>query len=123
MGDEVVDVRRDQPVQRGARIVVALRTVARHLQQLAPALGEDGAEEIFLAGEDGVDRPHRHAGQARDVLQLGAVEAALGEHLLGRLDDVLAGRRRCAPAAPCPVAFAWPLVPPARFALSARQFD
>jgi len=60
---------------------------------------EDAAEELLLAREDGVDRPHRHFGELRDVLQLGIVEAALGEDLLGGLEDVLAidvvSRRPC----------------------------
>ena len=60
MRDEVVDVGLDQGVAASRAAVVLLpATVARQLQQLAAAFVEDGAEQILLAGEDGVDRPHR----------------------------------------------------------------
>src|SRR4029450_1134036 len=74
----------------GAGAGAPARAVAHHLQQLAAALSEDGAKQLLLAGKDGVNGAHRHASQARDVLQLGAVESPFGKDLLGRLEDMLA---------------------------------
>src|SRR5207249_81044 len=85
---EVVDIERAQRVERLGRRRLAPRHLAGQLEQLPPALLEDGAVECRLAREYGVDGPHREPGQARDVLQLGRREAALGEHLLRGLDDV-----------------------------------
>src|SRR5207248_9524844 len=79
---------RAQRVERLGRRRLAPRHLTGQLEQLPPALLEDGAVERRLAREDGVDATHREPGQARDVLQLGRREAALGEHLLRGLDDV-----------------------------------
>src|SRR5213080_2849921 len=89
MGDEVVDVDLDQRPQRLAGRQAAGGDRARQAEQLLAAHLEDGAMEVVLAREDGVDRAHRQPRKLRDLLDFRRLEAALGEDPLGCLEDML----------------------------------
>src|SRR5262249_671702 len=68
---------------RHARLLapLALRGALEHLQRLAEAAGDDGAEELLLRAEEPEHVGLRDAGPARDVLRRGAVVAAVRELL------------------------------------------
>src|SRR5579875_2640472 len=90
VGDEVIDVERDQRLERIAGRKRPARDLGDEIPQLPPPLLQQGAVKVRLAREDGVDRAHREAGAGGDLLQARRLEPALGEDLLGRLEHVLA---------------------------------
>lgn len=52
---------------------------------------EDGEEDVFLAGEVGIERAAGFAGTFGDVFEAGLFEAAFRENFPGGLDELLAG--------------------------------
>src|SRR5262249_39122172 len=83
-------------LDQGGEALARTRLRPRHLlgerQELPASLLQAGPEDVVLAREDGVDRPHREPGELGDVLDLRRLEAAVGEDPLGRLEDEWPGR-------------------------------
>ena len=123
MGDEVVDVGLDQRARaraRGSSLGCARRR-ARPAAARWPRVVEDGAEEILLAGEDGVDGAHRHARPSARCPAAWRSRSRARRRPAPPPRGCAGGRGRCAPAAPCPAACAWPPPRLRRTLLSAQK--
>jgi hypothetical protein len=92
------DLELGEPVQRRARRSGFVEHGAHAGHELRPAPPVDLHEQVVLVGEEAVDAADRELGCARDLLHGGVVEALAREHVLGRVEDLLAAQFLVAPA-------------------------